>query len=172
MGRRRGIPRTVRHKNPRSSNPMKPTKTQSALIACTAALLLPLSAFADSDKLEKMDADGDGKISRSEHSAGTHKMFTEMDANGDGVVTVAEMDAKHNKSEMHSDPKKGPGTVPAGDKHADKFKTFDKDGDGRLTSSEFASGCDAMFEKKDTNRDGFLSKDECDQKTDKKDKTY
>jgi hypothetical protein len=41
----------------------------------------------------QMDANGDGRLSRAEHAAGSHSLFVAMDANHDGLVTAGEMDA-------------------------------------------------------------------------------
>ena len=51
---------------------------------------------------QKMDTNGDGKISADEHAAGARAMFQEMDTNGDGKVTPAEMDAEHARHEAMS----------------------------------------------------------------------
>lgn len=47
------------------------------------------------EKISVIDTNGDGKISRSEHEAGSDKMFTKMDANDDGVLTKDECDEGH-----------------------------------------------------------------------------
>ena len=44
---------------------------------------------------EKMDTDGDGKISPEEHEAMAAERFSEMDSNGDGFVDKSEMKAHH-----------------------------------------------------------------------------
>lgn len=49
--------------------------------------------------LERMDADGDGKIALSEMKPRRDpaRIFERLDADGDGVITLAEYDAAHEK---------------------------------------------------------------------------
>ena len=141
-------------------------KTTSLFVACSLALCALPSAFAgnDADKhFKKMDANGDGKISRAEHAAGAKQMFAQCDANSDGVVTAAEMDAamalrgeKPNKHDKTS---------------AQKIQMIDQNGDGKLTSAEHEAGSEKIFAAMDKNGDGSLSKEECEegQKSLKKD---
>jgi Ca2+-binding EF-hand superfamily protein len=133
-------------------------KRTSILAACALALGCVPAARADhdSDKLFKMmDANGDGKISRGEHAAAAKQMFTQCDANRDGIVTAAEMDAAMAaKGEKPSKDEKS---------SAEKIKVIDQDGDGKLTTAEHEAGSATMFAKMDTNGDGFLSKQECDE---------
>ncbi len=69
----------------------------------TGASIATASAHEDGDKagkkghhrFEKMDTNGDGKISAAEHAAMAASWFKKMDANGDGFVSKAEMKAHH-----------------------------------------------------------------------------
>lgn len=54
--------------------------------------------MSSADKIKAIDTDGDGRISSTEHAAGSAKMFAKMDANGDGKLTAAEMQAGHDKA--------------------------------------------------------------------------
>ena len=137
-------------------------KTSSFVLTCAMAICVLPSAWAgnDADKhFKKLDANGDGKVTRAEHAAGAIQMFIECDANADGIVTAAEMDAA-----MAAQGEK-PG---AGDKSsAEKIKVIDQNGDGRLTAMEHQTGSEKMFAQMDTDGDGSLSKEECEQGTKK-----
>jgi Ca2+-binding EF-hand superfamily protein len=110
------------------------------------------SSTGEDNMFQMMDTNSDGKVSVDEHAAGAKKMFDAMDTNKDGKVTVAEMDAYHERMG-----KKGrPGEMTS----ADKIKALDADGDGVLSADEHAAGARVMFDKMDTNKDGFLSKTE------------
>ncbi len=140
---------------------MKPTRILP-LLACGAALLAS-SAFANEPekKLDKLDTNHDGQISRAEHTAGIQQMFSKLDTDNDGVVTAAEAEAgkatPHNGSvhdDMQTDEMRN-------DRLGhEKFQKLDKNDDGRVTLEEAANGCDAMFDKEDTNHDGTLSREE------------
>jgi Ca2+-binding EF-hand superfamily protein len=122
--------------------------------AGVAGFVVPSVAFADQEAMfEKMDANGDGKISPDEHTAAASRMFEKMDANSDGKVTAAEMTAAHQKM---AGKKAEKGEMSA----ADKIKMFDTNGDGVLTADEHAAAAKTMFDKMDTDHDGYLSKAE------------
>lgn len=44
--------------------------------------------------LEKLDANGDGSVSKDEFMAAHEEKFTEMDTNGDGVISKEELEAR------------------------------------------------------------------------------
>jgi hypothetical protein len=147
---------------------MKLTQTHSGILACGLSLFVLPIAFANDPekKLDKLDTNRDGQISRAEHAAGAQRMFSEMDTSRDGVVTATEMDAsihaKHgdkNRDEMSA---------------REKIRMIDQNSDGRLTAAEHSTGSDQMFDKMDTNKDGPLTKDELEagHKMKKKDKNY
>ena len=46
-------------------------------------------------KIAKMDSNGDGMLSASEHEAGADAMFKDMDSNGDGNLSRKEFEAGH-----------------------------------------------------------------------------
>jgi Ca2+-binding EF-hand superfamily protein len=119
-------------------------------------------------QFQKMDSNADGKVSQDEHTTGAKAMFDTMDADKDGKVTAAEMDAAHDQMHKAHAMDKGD----KGDKGAkgaahkaemratEKIKVVDTNGDGTLTAEEHAAGSKLMFGKMDTDKDGFLSKDE------------
>jgi Ca2+-binding EF-hand superfamily protein len=51
--------------------------------------------MSDAEKIAVIDTNGDGKISRAEHEAGSEKMFTKMDTNDDGFLSKEEFEAGH-----------------------------------------------------------------------------
>ena len=104
-------------------------------------------------EMKDMDTNGDGKLSPDEHAAGARRMFDAMDANKDGKVTVAEMEGAHQRV---TGKKATKGEMPA----ADKIKAVDTDGDGVLTAEEHRAASKSMFERMDTNHDGFVTREE------------
>lgn len=140
--------------------------TLLALGGMAALAVAPARANRGADEMfQKMDTNGDGKISAEEHTAGAKKMFETMDANGDGKVTAAEMTAAHDKiTGSRGQDQAGSKAYTKNDKPEmsaeDKIKAVDTNGDGVLTAEEHAAGARAIYEKMDTNRDGLLTKAE------------
>jgi len=123
----------------------------------------PASAHDDAGMFKKMDSNGDGKISADEHAAGAKMMFEMMDSNKDGKVTAAEMTAAHDKMMEHKGDHEGKAHKDEKGQEmsaAEKIRVIDGNGDGAITSEEHAAGSKSMFDKMDTNHDGFLSKTE------------
>ena len=58
--------------------------------------------MSSTDKIGKMDTDGDGKLSAAEHDAGAAKMFTDMDGDKDGSLSKAEMGKAHGEMKADS----------------------------------------------------------------------
>ena len=138
---------------------MKTTQARSLLLTCSLAAFAASGVFAKSaeDKIEKMDTNNDGLISRAEHRECAQRMFVKLDADNDGAVTGTELATE--KETPHNDMKRDDMG-----RHQqfgeDKFKMLDMDKDGRVTLAEVTSGCETMFEKMDANGDGALSKEE------------
>jgi len=60
--------------------------------------------MSSSEKIAKMDTNGDGVLSASEHDSGAQAMFTQMDTDGNGSLSRQEMMAGHAemmKSKKH-----------------------------------------------------------------------
>lgn len=138
---------------------------------------IALAGGGKDDHMKMMDADGDGKVSATEHADGAKKMFTKMDSNKDGRVTAAEMDAAHPMMKHHDDQRTarhedGHDKENVADKPADqstkmhggkmmssreKIATMDTNNDGQLSAAEHAAGAKQMFTKMDTDSDGTLN---------------
>lgn len=130
-------------------------KTRFGILMCSVSLMALPVAFAGGDKDEKfskMDSDGDGRISRTEHMSGAQRMFAEMDANRDGLVTAAEMESKKDKKHGERDRSEMSAN--------EKIREVDQNSDGQLTSVEHVNGAEKMFAKMDRDSDGYLSKEE------------
>jgi Ca2+-binding EF-hand superfamily protein len=118
------------------------------ITAAFAGLTSAASDAADTKaKMQKIDTDGDGKISRAE--ASSHKMlakyFDEIDTNKDGFLSRDELKAHHAK------------------KARAKFNAIDKDQDGRISRAEADAKAPKIaknFDRIDTNKDGYISQDE------------
>jgi len=101
------------------------------------------------DEMFKMsDADGDGRISQSEFMMG-EEQFKKMDKNSDGFIDVSEFEI----------PAFNPNRANMPRTKEDFIKQGDKDGDGRISKSEFM-GPEEFFGNMDINGDGFITLDE------------
>jgi Ca2+-binding EF-hand superfamily protein len=124
-----------------------------AIAAVVGSFALSGAALAGDDKLDRLDADKDGKITAAEYTAGAKTSFDKLDANADGKVTAAEMDAAYTTSK----PGVGAAKVPSS---AEKIKALDTDADGALSSVEHEAGSRTMFDQLDANKDGSLTAEE------------
>ena len=104
----------------------------------------PASGSGQEDRFKAQDKNGDGKLSREEFT-GPPELFEQIDADKDGFVTRDEAMKFF--------------TGPGREAFLDRVKTMDKDGDGKVSKAEF-TGQPQMFERLDTNKDGFLTKEE------------
>lgn len=125
---------------------------------------LALAGQDQGDHMKMMDANGDGKVTAAEHTAGAQKMFTKMDSDGDGLVTAAEMDAAHpmmkHKDAHSSDAKMHGDKMGKMMSSTDKIAKLDTNKDGKLSAAEHAAGAKQMFSKMDKDSDGSLTAQE------------
>lgn len=108
-------------------------------------------------------------------------LFAALDTNGDGVIDAAEIASaaeslkkldKNNDGKLALDEVQ---SAPRGERRAAspsaatsagnaaivaRLMQFDKNGDGKLSKDELPERLQAMFDKADLDKDGFLSKDE------------
>ena len=103
------------------------TLNRYAIAAVVGSFALSGAVLAGDDKLDRLDADKDGKVTAAEYTAGSKTSFDKLDANADGKVTAAEMDAAYATT---TKPGVGAAKVPSS---AEKIKTLDTDGDGSLS---------------------------------------
>jgi Ca2+-binding EF-hand superfamily protein len=132
---------------------MKPPFILVAIFFSFAAALAADRSKPVLSEFDGIDANRDGRISADEHAAAAKKMFQAIDADRDGKVTAAEMDAAY---ERVSGKKAAESDVTA----KGKIEVVDPSGDRILTSAEHAGAARAMFSWMDTDRDGYLSRDE------------
>ncbi len=100
--------------------------------------------------LKKLDANGDGVITREEFAAGKGKRFARLDADGNGKVTVAEIDSAVAKKLERK-------------KYRLRYRMLsrlDADGDGVITADEFRKAQMQRFNRADLDGDGRLDKKE------------
>ena len=149
---------------------------KTALIAALAGVFAvtaaaPSFAAQDPAKKEKRinrlikraDLNGDGKISQSEMSRGLAVTFAKLDTNADGKLDSSEI--SNAKSVLKADRKRakeaGEGRVqfvkfPV--KRVNKhFDRIDANGDGALSKGEVEQIASSMFQRRDTNNDGYIS---------------
>lgn len=102
----------------------------AALLASAACLPVSAQVTATRDYLERMDADGDGRVSLPEYLDWMGYAFRGMDRDGDGVLASHELPGGRG----------GPVTA---EQHrtrlADRFAKQDVDGDGTLDAKELAA---------------------------------
>ena len=84
-------------------------------LACLIALgggsvALAHGGFGPGKHFEKIDANGDGKVTKAEHTKAAEERFARMDANKDGVLTEDELPGRgHGRGRGHCDHEgKGP----------------------------------------------------------------
>ena len=106
-------------------------------------------------KMDKLDTDNDGKVSRSEYDACAERMFSEADTNQDGALTSSELDAAVKKAPHNDQKRDDMGRSQWLGK--DKFEKCDTDGDGRISTAEANAARDKFFAKLDADKDGSIS---------------
>jgi hypothetical protein len=105
---------------------------------------------AGAREVRLLDADADGRLSRAEHAAGAQALFRALDADRDGLLRANEVDEalENTLGPAHE--------VPADERIAE----LDRDRDARLSAAEHAAVAREIFDRLDTDADGFLTSDE------------
>ena len=109
--------------------------------------------------LQKIDADGNGMISRAEAQASLElaAAFDIIDANHDGQITPDELRAWNRGRGSRSDARKGKGGLD------EQFARADSNADGVLSRDEAGKGMPRVarhFDAIDANHDGGISREE------------
>jgi Ca2+-binding EF-hand superfamily protein len=101
------------------------------------------------ERFAERDENKDGKLSRDEVPGMSPERFQKIDANRDGALTRDEfLAAKARRGQDH------------GERGARMFARVDQDGDGKVTRAEASAVVKTLFDKKDANHDGALTRDE------------
>lgn len=121
--------------------------TKYLLIPALFATLAATASAQDGPRgkrLQNLDTNDDGVITREEAQAPHLERFASIDANNDGELTQAEMEAAQAKRKE--------------ERKAARFADADADGNGTLSLEEFTPEREAArFDRLDTNDDGEIS---------------
>jgi Ca2+-binding EF-hand superfamily protein len=101
------------------------------------------------ERLEALDTNKDGIVSKEEVEAAKAARFAVADADGNGSVSFGEFEAMKEKHQM--------------ERRQKHFAKKDKNGDGVLSMDEVGERRSGMFEKLDLNGDGEITKEERDE---------
>ncbi len=122
-----------------------------------AILIIATSADAqvfrgnDLPGFERLDADGDGVLSREEANRVRQMIFAHLDGNGDGVISTNEVVARQQLMQMRSEMRQARLALTAAQ--------LDTNADGAITIEEYA-GLPDFFALIDLNGDDGISADE------------
>lgn len=97
-------------------------------------------------KLRRVDADEDGKVTLEEFVIRSRTRFLELDADGNAELSAEELTKPMREQADY--------------KVRLLMKTYDADGDGKITQDEFAAKSRKRFATRDFNGDGKISDDE------------
>ena len=126
----------------------------SACFALNSGCMMAARAVAQqrqpdpSKVFESADTNGDGVITKEEFHTARERLFARLDRNGDGYIDKDDMSGRLA------------GRQKAQERLAELVTQLDKDGDGRVSRSEFVDGATPLFDRADTDHNGELSKDE------------
>lgn len=100
--------------------------------------------------LVRLDADGNGSVSRAEFAGATDRVFGAVDRDGDGAISMAEF-AAFDRNE---------GVIQSADARAERFALIDSDGDGLISRPELHAQQERRFEMVDRDGSGEITPDE------------
>jgi Ca2+-binding EF-hand superfamily protein len=102
--------------------------------------------------LSALDTNRDGVIDEAE-LARAPGILRSLDRNADGRITPDEMAPARRRED-------GPPREDSVEEVVKTYLAFDKNGDGKLTKDELPERMQGIFDRADTNKDGFLTADE------------
>jgi hypothetical protein len=124
----------------------------AALVA--GAALVGAAHAQGSSRLEALDTNRDGMLSRDEVQSHPHlaQRFDSIDANRDGILSRSELMAWHQQHRKGGEGEGGHGGL----------RQLDTNHDGQLERSEVGNDPRALarFDAADTNRDGIVTREE------------
>jgi hypothetical protein len=129
---------------------MKNNIRKSLLVAGSLALAAFSPAFANDalDVFKRMDANGDGRVTATEHDQFVYTKFRASDTDRDGKVSVAEcIAAQESQDGMKVDQQAT----------AARVNLLDTNGDGLISQAENDAYAKDEFHRADQNGDGVLS---------------
>lgn len=115
-----------------------------------------ITALANYDSkaaFNRLDANGDGRISATESETATFSKFSRADTNGDGTLTKGELTTFMIEE-------KGKSAKKSEEKSEKKIAKLDSNSDGVLSKQEFVDGMKKKFNEADTNKDGSVTEKE------------
>lgn len=113
-------------------------------------------------RFKSLDKNSDGKLDLEEFP-GVSTRFKSLDKNGDGFLSLDEMSSPGERapaSKAAQEPAPAPARAKAnaaGRPAMKRLQAMDKDGDNRISREEF-TGRPAVFDRLDTNHDGYLDR--------------
>lgn len=131
--------------------------------------------------MQKLDANGDGQITRNEAHGPAAEKFNQLDANGDGKVSKDELQSALTKmaggrgdkpegegnKEFGANKEKGETATKESAKDKGRMKQMmaqlekaDKNGDGKISRDEAPQQVQGAFDRLDSNGDGAIDKSE------------
>ena len=120
------------------------------------------------ERIRGWDANEDGLVARSEVPEGMRDRFDRMDENGDGVLEADEIESLPTRMGPGRGGRSGGGRFGGrggrgmqGDPIA-RLRSFDANGDGRITREETPAQAGGMFDRVDANSDNVITADELD----------
>jgi Ca2+-binding EF-hand superfamily protein len=125
-------------------------KLLSLVGGLSLAAVTPGLASEAEDLFQRIDTNGDKKVTSMEHVRHCETMFKQSDADRDGRLSVAEAESAQTAHDKKVDKK---ATVTY-------MRLVDTDGDGLISEEESATHGKNAFTRADKNSDGVLSEDE------------